>query len=343
MSTQTRADHAVTDDLRPLVTSAVRAVYGPAAIQTVDRARSPLSSSYPVEVVTVGLVDGRRLRLFLKDLSTRRYDRDLAERRSREIAVYRDLLADADLDTARYHGSVEDPARNRFWLLIEYVEGTRVRYEPFDVWVQAAAWLGRMQAQVAARPELLTRCGLVKPLTEDFFLATAAAAEQSAAAYAPELAKRVGRALDGYAELAARVAAQPPTLVHGCYRPHNILLHAGVEPRICPVDWEAAAVGPAQYDLAYLSDGFDDRRRRQLVAAYRRAAADHGLRVPEDDAADVLLDGCDLHKNLKTLAKAVDREFRRDGVEKLVAMVEHAAARALGRRKGPAAGSRRVP
>ena len=343
MSTEVRSDHAVTDDLRRLVAAAVRAEYGAAAIQTVERAASALSSSYPVEVVTVGLVDGRCLKLFLKDLSTRRYDSDLAERRSREIAVYRDLLADADLDTARYYGSVEDPGRNRFWLLIEYVEGTRVRYEPFDVWVQAAAWLGRMQARVAARPELLNRCGLVKPLTERFFLATAAAAEQAAGAYAPELARRVARAIDRYAELTTRMAAQPLTLVHGCYRPHNILLRTGSEPRICPVDWEAAAVGPAAYDLAYLSDGFDDRRRRVLVAAYRRAAARDGLRVPEDEEADVLLDGCDLHKNLKTLGKAVDREFPLDGVEKLVAMVENAAARALRPQRAPAPVMRRLP
>jgi aminoglycoside phosphotransferase (APT) family kinase protein len=335
-------DAAVTDELRTVLAAMLGAQYGLSAVQALDRAASVMASSYPAEVVTVGLADDQSLKIFLKDLSVRRYDSDLAARRGREIAVYRDLLAHADLGTAHYYGSVEDPARNRFWLLLEHVEGTRIRYEPFDVWVQAAAWLGRMQAHVAAHPELLGRCGLVPPLTRDFFLATAAAAERSAAAYAPELSARVARALDGYADLAAAMAAQPPTLVHGCYRPHNVLLRAsaGEGLRICPVDWEGAAVGPTGFDLAYLSDGFDDRRRRLLVEAYRMEAARHGLRVPEDGEADVLLDGCDLHKNLKTLGKAVDREFPLDGVLKLVGMVEVAATRAFRRRRSPASRSR---
>jgi len=338
MSTEVRPDNAVTDDLRVLVMAMLRAEHGPSAIQTLHRTACVMASSYPAEVVTVGLADGSTLKIFVKDLSTRRYDSDLAERRSREIAVYRDLLADANLDTARYYSSVEDPGRNRFWLLIEHVEGTCIRYEPFSVWVQAAAWLGRMQAHVAAHPELLSRSRLVKPLTHDHFLSTAAAAERAAAAYAPELARRVGRALEGYAELAARIAAQQPTLVHGSYRPQNILLRAGAgaQPPICPVDWETAALGPAGYDLAYLSEGFDEQRRQLLVAAYRMTAAQHGLSLHEDEEADVLLDGCDLHKNLKTLGKAAHRGFPVDGVHKLVGMIEVAAARALRRRNGAA-------
>ncbi|RZU75785.1 phosphotransferase family enzyme [Micromonospora kangleipakensis] len=344
MSTEVRCDRAVTDDLRVLVTAMLRAEYGPSAVQTLNRAASVMASSYPAEVVTVGLADGRVVKIFLKDLSSRRYDRDLAERRSLEIAVYRDLLADANLGTPRYYGSVSDPGRNRFWLLLEHVEGTCLRDEPFSVWVQAAAWLGRMQAHVAAHPELLHRCRLLKPLTHGLFLSTAATAERAAAAYAPELAGRVVRALEGYPELAGRIASQPPTLVHGSYRPQNILLRAGAgpgaQPPMCPVDWEGAALGPAGYDLAYLSDGFDEQRRQLLVAAYRMAAAEHGLRVHEGEEADVLLDGCDLHKNLKTLGKAADRGFPVDGVHKLVRMVEVAAARALRRRNGAA---RRAP
>lgn len=335
---------AVTAELRTVVAALLGAQYGPSAVHTLHRAASLMASSYPAEVVTVGFAGQQSLKIFLKDLSARRYDSDLAARRSREIAVYRDLLADADLGTARYYGSVEDPGRNRFWLLLEHVEGTRIRYERFDVWVQAAAWLGRMQAYIAAHPAVLGRCGLVQPLTKDFFLATAAVAERSAAAYAPELAARVARALDGYADLAAGMAAQPATLVHGCYRPHNVLLRTAVGEgsRICPVDWEGAAVGPTGYDLAYLSDGFDDRRRQLLVEAYRVEAAQHGLHVPEGEEADVLLDGCDLHKNLKTLGKAADRQFPLDGVLKLMGMVEAAATRALRRRRSPARRPRSV-
>jgi aminoglycoside phosphotransferase (APT) family kinase protein len=341
MRADLRSDHEATNDLRVVIETALRAEYGPSAVRTLERAAFALSSSYPAEVVRVGLVDGQTLTIFLKDLSTRRYDVDLRERRSREIAVYRDLLAGADLGTARYYGSVVDPARNRFWLLLEHVEGSRVDYEGFELWVRAAAWLGRLQAYVAAHPDLLGRCRLVRPLTTDFFLATAAAAERAAAAYGPDLGARVARALRGYPDLAAGWTIQPFTLVHGCYRPQNIVLgRSGATLRVCPVDWETAALGPSGYDLAYLSDGYDDGHRRIFVEAYRTEAARHGLHVHEDDEAEVLLDGCDLHKNLKTLGKAVTRDFPLAGVQKLVGMVEVAAARALQGRAGRATRSR---
>lgn len=289
-----------------------------------------MASSYPAEVITVTLAAGQSLRIFLKDLSTRRYYADIPERRSREIAVYRDLLAGADLGTPHYYGSVEDPDRNRFWLILEYVEGPRVKDKSFEVWVQAAAWLGRMQAHVAAHPDLLKRCTAIRRLTPDFFLATAAAAERAAAAFSRDLGRRVLQALAGYADLAYRMASQPPTLVHGCYRPYNILLRSsGGSSPICPVDWESAAIGPPEYDLAHLANGFDDARRRILVEAYRAEAASYGLHVDVGEEVDAMFDGCNLHKNLKTLTNAVERAFPVTGVEKLVRIIEVTAARAL--------------
>jgi ATP-binding cassette, subfamily B, bacterial len=300
-------------------------------VTAIDRMPSDRSSSYPTEIVTVRFADGGDARLFLKDLSTRRYDEaDVAERRSREIAVYRELLAGSELGTPRYLGSVEDAAANRFWLLLELVDGTPVKRARFDAWVLAAAWLGRLHAHAASHPDLLTRCRSVQPLTADLFLATAGAAVEAAAAYGPDLARRVTHALVDYPDIAAAMAAAPRTLVHGGYRPQNILLRADGEPRICPIDWEEAAAGPAAYDLAYLCDGFDDRRRGILVEAYRDEATCRGLQVPGEVEIRTLLDACNLHKNLGTLRKAVDRDFPPESVRKLVGMVETAAARVAG-------------
>lgn len=343
MTVGVRSDYAVSDDLQAVVESLLTAEYGPKAVRAVKREASAMASSYPAEVVTVTLTDGRSLRILLKDLSTRRYYTDLPERRSREIGIYRDLFAGAGLGMPHYYGSVEDPDRNRFWLMLEYVEGPRVKDESFEVWVQAAAWLGRMQAFVAAHPDLLGRCAAIQPLTPDFFVATAAAAQRAAAAFTRELGRRVDKALDGYADLAFLMAAQPPTLVHGCYRPYNILLRSSRGgPRICPVDWELAALGLREYDLAHFSDGFNADRRRILIEAYRTEAAHYGLHIELGDDADALLAGCELHKNLKTLGKAVERTFPLAGVEKLVHIIEAAAARALRGRPDQASRSRSV-
>jgi ATP-binding cassette, subfamily B, bacterial len=300
-------------------------------VTAIDRMPSDRSSSYPTEIVTVRFADGGTARLFLKDLSRRRYDEaDVAERRSREIAVYREVLAGSELGTPRYLGSVEDAAANRVWLLLELVDGTPVKRARFDAWVLAAAWLGRLHAYVVSHPDLLTRCRSVQPLTADLFLATAGAAIEAAAAFGPDLARRVTHALVDYPDIAAAMAAAPRTLVHGGYRPQNLLLRADGAPRICPIDWEEAATGPAAYDLAYLCDGFDDRRRGILVEAYRDDATCRGLQVPGEVEIRTLLDACNLHKNLGTLRKAVDRDFPPESVRKLVGMVETAAARVAG-------------
>jgi hypothetical protein len=329
----------VTGDLDRVVAAVLNPQYGPGAVRAVERTAAEQASSYPAHRVTVTLTGGRRLALFLKDLSTRRYDGDLAQRRDREVAAYRDLLDGAGLGTARYYGSVADPGRNRYWLLLEHVDGDCLRWQPFDRWWRAAAWLGRLHAHVAAHPRILGRCRELRPIPAGSYLATAGAARACAAGYGAALAARVDRALAGYPDLVARLAARPVTLVHGSYRPQNILVApapADDPPgaagdgtvRICPVDWETAALGPAVYDLAYLCDGFDDQRRGELVEAYRSGSARCGLTAPAAADSNPLLAGCDLHKNLKTLAKAVDRDFPPAGVEKLVGMVEAAAARA---------------
>jgi hypothetical protein len=321
-------------------------------VRTLERAEAAMASSYPAELITATLTDGRCLTLFLKDLSSRRYDSDLAQRRTREIAVYRDLLARAGIGTARYYGSVQDPGRNRFWLLLEHVDGDCLRYQPFEVWVHAAAWLARLHGYVAGHPEVIAACRVLRPVTLAHYCATAARATRAASGYGRGLGGRAARALADYPDLARRMAAQPRTFAHGSYRPQNILVTgaaaargsgtAGAVPlaRVCPVDWETATLAPAGYDLAYLCDGFDDERRAALVAAYRREAAHRGLPVPDHPEWEPLLHGYDLHKNLKTLAKALDRGFPADGVERLVEMVEVAASRALGNGRRHPAGSR---
>src|SRR5262249_61074587 len=74
-----------------------------------------------------------------------------------------------------------------------------------------------------------------------------------------------GQALRGFDRLMARfdsvvdhLVRQPRTLVHGDVFPHNIVLQPG--PRIRPIDWEAAAVGLAAWDLARLLDGWGKDR-----------------------------------------------------------------------------------
>jgi hydroxymethylglutaryl-CoA reductase (NADPH) len=44
----------------------------------------------------------------------------------------------------------------------------------------------------------------------------------------------------------------PRTLIHNDFNPRNIAVRGGAEPRLCVFDWEAAAIGVPQRDLAEL-------------------------------------------------------------------------------------------
>ena len=67
-------------------------------------------------------------------------------------------------------------------------------------------------------------------------------------------------------EFIGQLLATQPTMIHGEFYPGNILYGKG---RICPVDWESAAVGPGELDLASLTEGWSAR----LVAGCEREYA----------------------------------------------------------------------
>ena len=54
-------------------------------------------------------------------------------------------------------------------------------------------------------------------------------------------------------EFIAQLLAAPRTMIHGEFYPGNILYEKG---RICPVDWESAAIAAGELDLAALTEGW---------------------------------------------------------------------------------------
>ena len=76
-----------------------------------------------------------------------------------------------------------------------------------------------------------------------------------------------------YRERVERLMEHRRTLVHGAFRPAQILVNAGTEPvRICPTDWEISAMGSCLYDLAALTDGFQDRELVPFLEHFLEAA-----------------------------------------------------------------------
>jgi hypothetical protein len=302
------------------------------AIVAVERTSLASRSSYRTELIALRLSTGSELRLFLKDYGVSKVVKEdslgaggMIDRRRREMRVYRDLLATTNLGTPRFHGAVWDESREWFWLLLEYVEGRQLNHFGFEHWVEAARWLGRMQARFASTN--LTELDFLVEHGGGFFSSMAERAVRAASAASPRLGASLSSTLSAYDEVVAAMSADRSALVHGAYRPYNVIICPQAGHRVCVLDWEESARGSSLYDLACLTDGFEREppRFEVLVDGYREVAEAHGLALPHRDGLHRLIHAFCLHRNLKTLTKAETRGFALGGVTSLVERVQELA------------------
>jgi len=299
----------------------------PSTIAAIYRKRSEYSSFYASEILSVQLDTGDELRMFLKNFGSYPDPKDAMEqRRNRELHVYRDILAQASLSTAKYYGSVWEEPQGPFWLLLELVRGIPVRHCGFDYWVQAAQWLGHMQGYFHRNSGLLQGRDFLIQHDGPFFRSAAERAFRAVSQRSPDLGRRLTAALSRYDQPVELMMSQPKTLVHGAYRPAEILADASERPaRICPVDWEQSAIGSSLYDLAFLADGFKSPRLEQILDAYRTEAANCGLPVSDQESTKRIVNCYRLHKAVTWLSQSFDRKFPEKDVLKLVGMAEDLA------------------
>jgi aminoglycoside phosphotransferase (APT) family kinase protein len=295
-----------------------------ARVAHLSRSPSPSATSYDSAVVSVRLEDGSEMRFFLKDYGSSRRPRPApARRRERELGVYRRLLGDGELGTARYCGAVWDDGAALHWLLLELVEGTQLRHLELRFWIEAARWLGRLQGRFAGSPALAEAMPLLERHDARFFAAEAERARRSVAHYPLALARRLEAILERYEPSIDLLAGGERVLVHGHYEAANILVGAGGGAvRICPVDWELAALGSRFFDLASLCDGFRPPALHRIWDAYAEAAADAGLPTPERDRVRRLVDCLRLYRIVAWLGGAAGKRYPPSGVERLLARGE---------------------
>jgi hypothetical protein len=305
------SDVAAEAKLRRLLESEVlpAACGADASIAELRSAPSPSATSYAAQVVTVRLSDGATLRMFLKDFgSSQLFKEDAGGRRARELHVYRDLLPGAALDIPSYYGAVWGGEGERFWMVVEFVEGTPVADCEFDSWPAATAWLARMQGLYARDPDRFERSPLLIRHDADFFASRAERALASARLMSERATRRLRRILSGYDDFVALMAAEPSTLVHGSYRPENVLVDEPARPsRVCVVDWELAAIGSPLYDLARLCDGYRGVRLDRLLDSYAREASAQGVPLRDRKRMAEVLDCFSLHRVVKAIGHALEK------------------------------------
>jgi hypothetical protein len=286
------------------------------------------ATSYPSSVVTIRLNNGADLKLFLKDFRAGAWSLDhastregLRRRGEQEMRVYRDLLANASLGTARYYGSASEETDDRLVLVLEFVNGIRLRSCELHAWVAAARWLGRKEAHFARHPEHWQACETLVYHDADFFQTRAEGAVRAISQVAPHLAGRLAAVVKDYGRLVEVMTGQPRVLVHGSFRAQNILVNLEAS-RVCPVDWELAAVGAPLYDLAFLSDGFRPPERDRLWDAYLEASGGAYRPARAREEMRYVIDCFRLHKVLKSLSEAQEKSFPGSTVIKLVGQAE---------------------
>lgn len=322
LSVQTSQDEALRrcleDDVAP------RLLGRRARVTAISRRRSTASTSYDTEIVSARLADGARLDVFLKDFGRTRLPKEAwKHRRERELGVYRELIGDADIGTARYYGSVWSEDEGRYWLLLEHVQGTEVRSLGVEHWINAVGWLGRLQGHFAGSRVVVDPPGFLQRHDESFFRLNGESARRSVERIVPALARRVARVLDGYEQIVGIMAGQEPTLVHGAYRPGNVLIgRRNGRLRICPTDWELAAVGSAFYDLAFFCDGFEPPVLDRMWDVYGEQLDEAGLRAPDRAELRLVVDCFRVYRVIAWLAPAVQKRYSAADVERLVARGE---------------------
>lgn len=241
-------------------------------VPVVRMRRTPCSyaTSHRMEHIALGLADGRRLRIVFKDLSpaavleaARGIRPELLQDPRREIEVYRSLLTGRDTGAPALVGAISNVRAGRHWLFLERVSG-RPLWEcgRFSAWLDAARALARLHARRAPGP---TAARSARLLTCDraFYRVWM----ERAMAFRPS--RRLEQIASAHARAVEALLGMPRTFIHGeCFASNLLVAGAAEARRICPIDWESAALGPGLLDLAALVAGWAPAPREALLGAY---------------------------------------------------------------------------
>jgi aminoglycoside phosphotransferase (APT) family kinase protein len=199
----------------------------------------------------------------------------------REICVYQRVLARGELDTPLLYASVVLRQRDRYWLFLERVPGTQLRWAAQrSGWHRAASWLAR--AHAALQP--VAERNNAKLLIHDarFYRRWLRRAQAFTGESSRNRRNRLAWLANHYDEVVDVLVGLPRTMIHGEFYPSNILIdESSSSGRISVIDWEMAALGPAVIDLAALTGGMRMADRKAIVGSYVGASPAGSSDPPE--------------------------------------------------------------
>jgi len=191
----------------------------------------------------------------------------------REIVVYRDVLRGVP-GVARYVASAADAGAGRYWLFLERVAGVELfQLRGTDRWGQVAAWIAAFHRRFTAQDLPAGALAHLIACDSAYYRRWSTRAR---AFTRPDDRRRLAaldRFDDRFDAVLSGAAAGGVGLVHGELYASNVLVNPDTTPpRVCPVDWEMAGLGPSLLDLAALTGGrWAETDRASIVDAYYRA------------------------------------------------------------------------
>jgi Ser/Thr protein kinase RdoA (MazF antagonist) len=255
-------------------------------VPTISRRPNGYCSSFAIEDIEATLDDGQILPVVFKDLAQSALSPAARGAKpaglldpGREIEAYLDVLGPARIDVPTCYGAVMEPAKGRYWLFLESIDGVPLwQVSGRSAWEEAAAWLADLHTLKApARYSHLLRYDAT------YFQRWI----DRAVAFTP--AGSLGVVAAAWPDAVERLLDWPRAFIHGEFYPSNVVIRAGTAgPRVAPVDWEMSGLGPGLLDLAALTSGnWTAADRERLALAYRDSLPSPG-RPSTDELSETL-------------------------------------------------------
>ena len=260
-------------------------------IAKLERRLSAYSSSFILEELDVTLDDGTSLALIFKDLSKVALMEGAGKIKpwflynpSREIETYRRVLSDHNIGSPICYGAIVQPGWHRFWLFLERLPPVHLwQMGGFEQWKVTARWLAGMHTCLKRDAAVRESEHIAHLLDYDmefyrrwmqravkFVCEGDKSADQKHAKAIRWLESRYEHAIE-------RLISLPVTVIHGEFFASNVLLdQTGENLRVCPVDWEMAALAPGLIDLAALTSGnWTSAQKDEMAIEYYDALPSH--------------------------------------------------------------------
>lgn len=323
--------------IRNVLTRSLRQDFGDSGeIVSLKRTRSDYISSFEIEELEVVFENGNSLSLIYKNLNrdtiqdaARQTKHPFLYNPEREIEVYRSILSQTDLGTAKLYGALVDKEAGHYWLFIEKVPGLELyQLGEFETWLQVSRWLATLHDEFADRgKELASRAPLLS-YDRGFYERWPHRAKTFMRSQSRTVRTSFNRLILHYDQIIDRMLTLPTTLLHGDFFASNILAQkqeSGL--RICPVDWDMAAIGPAAVDLAALVSGnWSENQKAALIRAYLEVSVSAGKRQRSLDELLTELSWCQLHLSLQWLGWSPDwsppEEHRQDWLQQALVLAD---------------------